>query len=281
MNPEILPAKLSIAILAALVAPLAMLVARGTKAELSSEPAWGFAALGLIVFCGEAATGAALSNHTAVTWAYLIAATFFSGAYFLRREYIPVWPSLMLMLAMAYLFAPPTYWRSSLTLLLFIWSLFTAIDFARGREPDTIADPRFPARLPLRRPKRIRGAREAALAAGAGALALIFGFHLFWPDPPPVVAQPAQEETAAPDTAEAPAESAEPKVPAVAEPPASEPATLSARAGDTFKSIAKRVYGDASRASDIARANPDVKPNARLRAGRKINLPKPPKPSDD
>jgi LysM repeat protein len=182
---------------------------------------------------------------------------------------------------MAYLFAPPTYWRSSLTLLLFIWSLFTAIDFARGREPDTIADPSFPARLPLRRPKRIRGAREVALAAVAGALALIFGFHLFWPDPPPVVAQPAQEETAAPETAEAPAENADPKELQVVETPVAEPATVTARAGDTFKSIAKRIYGDASRASDIARANPGVKPNARLRAGRKVNLPKPSKPSAD
>lgn len=277
MSPDILPAKLSIAIIVALVAALVILLAYGRRAKLSNETIWAFAALGLIVFCGEVATGAGLFNHTAVTWAYLIAATFFSGAYFLRREHIPVWPSLMLMLAIAYLFAPPAYWRSSLTLLLFLWSLFVAIDFARGREPDTIADPSFPARLPLRRPKRIRGAREVALAAVAGTLALIFGAHLFRPDPPPVVAQPAQEENAVTEqTSEAPADN-----PETGEAPVVEPETFTARAGDTFKSIAKRVYGDASRASDIARANPDVKPNARLRAGRKINLPKPAKPSGD
>ncbi len=277
MSPDILPAKLSIAIIAALVAALAILVAYGRRAKLSNETIWAFAALGLIAFCGESAARADLVNHTAVTWAYLMAATYFSGVHFLRRDNIPVWPSLMVLLAIAYLFAPQTYWRSSLTLLLFLWSLFVAIDFARGREPDTIDDPRFPARLPLRRPKRIRGAREVALAAAAGALALIFGVHLFRPDPPPEVAQPAQEESAVSEqTSEAPAES-----PETGEAPVVEPETFTARAGDTFKSIAKRVYGDASRAPDIARANPGVKPNARLRAGRKINLPKPSKPSGD
>ena len=187
----------------------------------------------------------------------------------------------MAVVAVAYLLAPATYWRPLLTLLLFLWSLFTAIGFARGREAETVVDPRFPARLPLRRPQRIRGAREIALAAVTGALALAFGIHLFTPAPPPVETPPAQEETAAPEGVEAPAESAEPKEPSVDEAPAPEPQPYTARAGDTFKSIAKRIYGDASKAPDIARANPDVKPNAKLRAGRKIKLPAPAKPPGD
>jgi LysM repeat protein len=199
----------------------------------------------------------------------------------LHRENFPVWSSLMVLLSGAYLFAPATIWRPSLTLLLFLWSLFTAIGFARGREPETVVDPLFPARLPLRRPKRIYGIREVAFAAVAGALALIFGVHLFTPAPPPVETQPAQEETAAPEGVEAAAESAEPKESPVAEQPAAEPTTYTTRAGDTFKTIAKRVYGDASKAPDIARANPDVKPKAKLRAGRKIKLPAPAKPPGD
>jgi LysM repeat protein len=199
----------------------------------------------------------------------------------LRRENFPIWPSLMLVLSIAYLFAPATIWRPSLTVLLFLWSLFTAIGFARGREPETVVDPLFPARLPLRRPKRIYGVREVVFAGVAGALALAFGVHLFTPPPPPVETPAAQEETSAPDSIEAPAESAEPKEPPVAEQPAAEPPTYTTRAGDTFKTIAKRVFGDASKEPDIARANPDVKPNAKMRAGRKIKLPAPAKAPGD
>lgn len=226
-----------------------------------------------------AATQAFPVNHTAVTWVYLTEASLLSGVPLLRRDSFPIWSTLMAVLAVAYLLAPATYWRPLLTLLLFLWSLFTAIGFARGREAETVVDPRFPARLPLRRPKRVYGLREIAFAVIAGALAFTFGSHLFMPAPPPEEAPAAQEETVAPDSAEAPADSADTKKQPDAEPPAAEPETHESRAGDTFKSIAKRVYGDASKAPDIARANPDVKPNAKLRAGRKIKLPAPAKPA--
>lgn len=45
---------------------------------------------------------------------------------------------------------------------------------------------------------------------------------------------------------------------------------------DTLRSIAKKLFHDASRWRDIARANPDINPN-RLRPGQIIALPKDPK----
>lgn len=195
----------------------------------------------------------------------------------MRREKFPVWPMLMLMLSAAYLSAPATIWRPPLTLLVFLWCLFTAFGFARGREPETVVDPRFPARLPLRRPRRVYGLREVAFAAIAGVLALMLGARLFRPDPPPVETPAAQEESDAPENVDPPAESADTKEQPAAEPPAAEPETYAARAGDTFKSIARRLYSDASKAREIARANPDMKPTVKLRAGQKIKLPTPEK----
>ena len=54
-------------------------------------------------------------------------------------------------------------------------------------------------------------------------------------------------------------------------------AETQARAGDTLKSVARRLYGDAAKARDIARVNSGMKSNAKLRAGQKIVLPTPAK----
>lgn len=51
------------------------------------------------------------------------------------------------------------------------------------------------------------------------------------------------------------------------------PTTYTIKKGDTFYSIARRVYGDASRATDLMQANRDRVPNAkRLRVGQMIVL---------
>jgi hypothetical protein len=276
MSPELLSAHLSMAMGAALVAALVGLFARLREKTLSPDASYGLAALGLIVFLCESAMGARLINHDLAMWAYLAAAALVTGVFMLNGLTSRLFFALAPLLATAYLFAPATAWRSPLTLPLFIWSLFSAIGFVRGEEPTPVVDARYPGRLPLRRPKRMRGVRELALAAIAAALALVFGADLFWPPPPPVEAPATQEEPVAPEAAEAPAESG-----ANNEASAATPETYTARAGDSFKSIAKRLYGDASKARDIARANPDVKPSAKLRAGQNILLPIPTKKAQD
>lgn len=47
-------------------------------------------------------------------------------------------------------------------------------------------------------------------------------------------------------------------------------------ANDTLRAIAKKLFHDAGRWQDIARANPDINPN-RLRPGQVLALPKAPK----
>ena len=54
-------------------------------------------------------------------------------------------------------------------------------------------------------------------------------------------------------------------------------ATYAVQRGDTLKSIAKKLYGDARRWRDIAAANPRLR-KGKLKAGQKLNLPAPAKP---
>jgi len=113
--------------------------------------------------------------------------------------------------------------------------------------------------------------------------------------PPKAESAESQAADAAPPVAESAPEEAPPKVEgaegeaatpvqqatagAPAAPPAplaaKEPETYTARAGDTFKSIAKRLYGSTSKWREIAKANPGVK-RKKLRAGEVVYLPSAP-----
>jgi phosphate transport system substrate-binding protein len=66
-----------------------------------------------------------------------------------------------------------------------------------------------------------------------------------------------------------------PAAPAPSTPPATRGDTYTVAAGDTFKSIALKLYGDARRWRDIAAANPKLDPRKRLRAGDMLKLPQP------
>jgi phosphate transport system substrate-binding protein len=66
--------------------------------------------------------------------------------------------------------------------------------------------------------------------------------------------------------------------PSPAAPAPSEPArieTYTVASGDTFKSIAIKLYRDAQRWRDIVSANPKLDPRRRLRAGQVLKLPEP------
>jgi nucleoid-associated protein YgaU len=87
--------------------------------------------------------------------------------------------------------------------------------------------------------------------------------------------QVAAGEPAAPSAPAAPqvaaSEPAAPPAPAAPK----DPGVYTARAGDTFKSIAKRLYGSAAKWREIANVNPEVK-SKKLRAGQLIKLPSAP-----
>lgn len=211
----------------------------------------------------------------------------------------------------AYMFAPDWFRKPPVTAVLFLYFAFEALAWLRGREEEekgALAAADAAARPPLFPPKRRRGPAEISLAAVALAIA-----YLLFIGPHPVVEAPeaataegttgaegeqsvASEEPAAPEgqeTASAETQPSEPESekalgaapepsPTVAarESEAAPPAAkadevYAARAGDTFKSIAKRVYGTANKWRALADANPEVKAK-KFRAGQLIKLPSPP-----
>jgi LysM repeat protein len=214
---------------------------------------------------------------------------------------------------MAYMFAPDSFRKPPVTFLLLIYFALEVVVWLRGREeePDAPAVADLESRPPLFPPKRRRGLTEVALAAVSAAIVYL----LFVGPRGPVVAPeaatteqaadsqieqtaaseesaPAQEPVAEAKPAETEAKQAEaeaktpdsaPKI-AATELDASAGAqsaaakasqAYAARAGDTFKSIAKRIYGTPEKWRAIADVNPDVK-SKKLRAGQLIKLPSPP-----
>lgn len=88
-------------------------------------------------------------------------------------------------------------------------------------------------------------------------------------------AAPSTQPTSASPAGAPRAASATAMNPPASRPPAARPAaasTYTIQAGDTFSSIAQKLYGSERRWVDIAQANPTVDP-ARLRVGQVIRLP--------
>lgn len=82
------------------------------------------------------------------------------------------------------------------------------------------------------------------------------------------------EPGAAPKAEAPPAATKEEAAPAAPPPVAPPPSAYTVQRGDTLKSIAKKLYGDARRAGDIAAANPGLR-KKKPKAGQILNLPKP------
>lgn len=96
------------------------------------------------------------------------------------------------------------------------------------------------------------------------------------PETDSVETQPSQPESEkAVEAAPEPSSTVAAQEPEAAPPAAKADEVYSARAGDTFKSIAKRLYGKTTKWRALADANPDVKAK-KFRAGQLIKLPSPP-----
>lgn len=222
------------------------------------------------------------------------------------------WLSAVIQLGvLAYMFAPEAFRKPPITAALFLYFAFEALVWLRGREtqqatPSAETDSR--ERPPLFPPPRRRGLAEVSLATAAVAIAflLVAGPQAAHVDAESESAQqeePQVEQTAsseAPSAAEpapeanAPALDEAPKTGSAASEPqdaapqvaarapveaaptaARDPGVYAARAGDTLKSIARRLYGATGKWRVLADLNPELK-SKKLREGQLVKLPSPP-----
>ncbi|KAF2990942.1 LysM peptidoglycan-binding domain-containing protein [Methylocystis sp. MJC1] len=308
MNPDLLSANVSLAFMAIVAAALlAHLTQLATRRRLL-HGVYAATAAGLLYLFGTKALGWNFIPREALLAVFAALFVAVAGVALLRRgkgEEIP-WIGLLIeQAAMTYIFAPGSYWKPPLAALLLLYFLLEVFSWLKGREETAATAGGGPkdSRPPLFPPKRVRGARELALAGAAAALAYVFAMGTGKapvapaPEEQAAVEQPAIEpsessETAAPPerTAEAPATSEESKpgemaqAPEATTPPDAAPAetpaapepTYTAKAGETLKTIAKKLYGKTDKLHALTDANPGIKPSAKLKAGQVIKLPEPP-----
>jgi nucleoid-associated protein YgaU len=210
------------------------------------------------------------------------------------------------------MFAPDSFRKPPVTAALFLYFIFEALIWLRGREaqePEPSVGANDRERPPLFTPKRRRGLAEASLATAGIAVAFLLvavpqaAHEASEPDsaqqqqseieqtaaigettnseePAPEANPSATNDEPKPGSQESEPAEAAPQVAgnAPVEPPptaARDPGVYTARAGDTFKSIARRLYGETSKWRAIAERNPDLK-SKKLRAGQLVNLPSAP-----
>lgn len=200
--------------------------------------------------------------------------------------------------AMAYVFGPLSFWKPAASLLLLFFFALETMRWLSGTEEALTEAQRASPHPPLFPPKRTRGLREFALAGTTAVLTFVFAVGTGRAPPPPAPETPdpvaesavesavetpapaeqsAQAETPAAENAVPPDDSAKPaSAPASSQNVPAVPATYTTVAGDTFKTIAKKLYGASDKWRSLATANPGLKPGAKFRAGVAIRLPVPP-----
>ncbi|QGM92902.1 LysM peptidoglycan-binding domain-containing protein [Methylocystis rosea] len=315
MDSNISSAYVAVVLMAALAAAMPFHLSRILGPQRLLHAAYAAAALGLFYLLGATAFGWTFERQGVLLWAYLVFFLLAAGIAARRRMMLGAiglpWLSALIQLGVvAYMFAPDSFRKPPVTAALFLYFIFEALVWLRGREaqetaPSAGANDR--ERPPLFMPKRRRGLAEASLAAAAIAIAFLLvagpqAAHI-GPEADPAQQEARTEETAPSvetATSEEPAAEAnrsatneEPKTEsresasadapqavgqATVEPSATaakDPGVYTARAGDTFKSIARRLYGETSKWRAIAERNPDLK-SKKLRAGQLVNLPSAP-----
>lgn len=316
MNSNISSAYVAVVLMAALAAALLFHLSRILGPQRLLHAAYAAAALGLFYLLGATAFGWTFDRQGALLWVYLAFFLLAAGVAARRRMMLGAiglpWLSALIQLGVvAYMFAPDSFRKPPVTAALFLYFIFEALIWLRGREaqePAPSVGANVRERPPLFMPKRRRGLAEASLAAAGIAVAflLVAGPQAAHEASEPDSAQQQSEieQTAAigeTTKSEEPAPEANPSAtndepkaasqesepaeaaPRVAgnapvEPPptaAKDPGVYTARAGDTFKSIARRLYGATSKWRAIAERNPDLK-SKKLRAGQLVNLPSAP-----
>lgn len=309
MSAGLLSVPLSITLCAALLWALGALLLQLRRGFDGALVAFALAASGLVLLACETAFGWRVAPHATLSGLYLALALAAVAANILMRRAGRTdgggFAAALPLAGVSLVFATGDGVRALLAGPLFVYFVVVAVAALRGVERAPSPDPtegRMPARPPLRRPARVRGVREFAIAVVAAALALQSGAVLL-PAPPPE--EPASNETSKSEPAEttapgetaasapvdpppSPSEGAEnsggeaaPGMKPTADAAPTAPKTTDARiyrarAGDTLRAISMRLYGRQTMLKALAKANPGVRPDARLPAGREIRLPSPP-----
>jgi nucleoid-associated protein YgaU len=301
MNPDLLSAPVSMVFMAIVAAALFAHLSRITGPDRFLHAAYAATAAGLFYLFGSAAFGWSFIPREALFGLYALLFVAVVAVALIRRNAtdVPVASLLIQFAGVAYMWAPENYWKPPLAALFLIYFVIETAGWVRGRQParDADADTRRPPLVP---PRPVRGVSEIALAGAAAAMVYVFGAGMgkapVAATPPAEQAsaapnetaaaendaaaqpegaaesQPAPMETAAKEPEAAPAEQA--AAPEAA--PEAAPDNYTALAGDTLKSIARKLYGKSDKWRAIAKANPGLKPGARLKAGQVVALPEPP-----
>jgi phage tail protein X len=274
MNPELLSANLSLVFMAAAGGALLANVIRATRGQRLLPMVDATAAAGLLYLFGTSAFGWGFLPREALFAVYAAIFSLLAAMAILRRTGqrdagAPLGAALIQQAALAYIFSPDGHWKQALSALLAIYFFIAAVNWLRGSEPESPV--RDDPRPPLFPPKRIRGLREFAGAGLAAALVYVFAMGTGRLPVPTSPEPAAQEETSS--EAAAPEQAAEVDEAAKVEEAPAAAKSYKASAGETLKSIARKLYGKGDKWRALAAANPGLKPGAKLKAGQTINLP--------
>ena len=181
MNSNLTSAYAAVILMAALAAALPFHLSRILGPQRLLHAAYAVAALGLFCLLGATAFGWTFDRQGALLWVYLALFLLAAGIAARRRMMFGAiglpWLSALIQLGVvAYMFAPDSFRKPPVTAALFLYFLFEALVWLRGREAQEPAESLGAsdrARPPLFPPRRHRGFAEASLAAAAIAIAFL------------------------------------------------------------------------------------------------------------
>ena len=181
MNSNLTSAYAAVALMAALAAALPFHLSRVLGPQRLLHVAYAAAALGLFYLLGATAFGWTFDRQGALLWVYLAFFLLAAGVAARRRMTFGAiglpWLSALIQLGVvAYMFAPDLFRKPPVTAALFLYFIFEALVWLRGREAQEPAPPvgvNDRERQPLFPPRRRRGFAEASLAAAAIAIAFL------------------------------------------------------------------------------------------------------------
>ena len=181
MNSNLSSAYVAVILMAALAAALPFHLSRILGPQRLLHAAYAAAALGLFYLLGATAFGWTFDRQGALLWVYLALFLLAAGIAARRRMTLGAiglpWLSALIQLGVvAYMFAPDSFRKPPVTAALFLYFIFEALVWLRGREaqePAASVGANDRERPPLFPPLRRRGFAEASLAAAAIAIAFL------------------------------------------------------------------------------------------------------------